>query len=397
MSPRTAEQLKQDWDALRISRRLIEVGIALSAESNVERLLGMILNYAQELTHCDAGSLYLLEADGLRIFISQNDAIRNHLLPLNNQSIAGYVVSEGVTLNIPDVYHLDPQLPYRFNQSIDQQTGYRSQSMLTVPMRDRAGQIMGALQLLNRLSWTSPSVCEPFSEFDQDVAESLASQAATAYHNARLQKQLKSAHYETIFRLSVAAEYRDQDTSFHLKRMSHYSQVIAKYMGLPEYDQEMILYASPMHDVGKLGIPDAILLKPGPLTPEERLYMQRHPAIGAEILGKSDSELLQLSAVIAMAHHEKYDGSGYPQGLKGEDIPLPGRIVALADVFDALSSKRSYKNPWDLTKVIGFIDQNTGSHFDPTVVSAFKAGFSEIMEIYNQYKEPEPEEPYPES
>ncbi|MEN9205996.1 MAG: HD domain-containing protein [Thermostichales cyanobacterium DRC_bins_46] len=384
-----AERLQANWQALRISRRLIEVGIALSAESNVERLLSLILTYAQELTHCDAGSLYLLEPAGLRIFISQNDAVKNFLLPLDHSSIAGYVVSQGVSLNIPDVYQLAGDLPYRFNRSVDEQTGYRTCSLLTVPMRDRQGQVIGALQLLNRLSWTDPPVCEPFSEFDQDVAESLASQAGVAYHNAKLQEQLKAAHYETIFRLSVAAEYRDHDTSYHLKRMSHYSRIIAKHLGLSEREQELILYASPMHDVGKLGIPDAILLKPGPLTVEERACMQRHPIIGAEILGKSDSELLQLSAVIALCHHEKYDGSGYPQGLKGEEIPLPGRIVALADVFDALASKRAYKKSWDLTQILEFIDQNTGSHFDPKVVAAFKAGFAEVMEVYERYQEPE--------
>jgi len=383
-----AAHLTANGEALQVSRRLIEVGIALSAESNVERLLRMILCYAQELTHCDAGSLYLREAAGLRIFISQNDAVRNYLLPLDHTSIAGYVVSQGVSLNVADVYALDPDLPYQFNRAVDVQTGYRTQSLLTVPMRNRQGEVIGALQLLNRMSWTDPPVCEPFSKFDQDVVESLASQAGVAYHNAKLQEGIKAAHYETIFRLSVAAEYRDQDTSYHLKRMSHYSRIIAKYMGLSEEEQEMILYASPMHDVGKLGIPDAILLKPGPLTPEERQYMQRHPLIGAEILGQSESKLLQLSAVIALAHHEKFDGSGYPQGLKGEEIPLPGRIVALADVFDALTSKRAYKKSWDLNQVLEFIDHNTGSHFDPQVVAAFKAGFAEVMQIYEQYQEP---------
>ncbi|MEN9245153.1 MAG: HD domain-containing phosphohydrolase, partial [Thermostichales cyanobacterium SRBZ-1_bins_19] len=185
------------------------------------------------------------------------------------------------------------------------------------------------------------------------------------------------------------AEDRDHDTSYHLKQVSPDSGIIAKHLGLSEREQELILYASPMHDVGKLGIPDAILLKPGPLTVEERACMQRHPIIGAEILGKSDSELLQLSAVIALCHHEKYDGSGYPQGLKGEEIPLPGRIVALADVFDALASKRAYKKSWDLTQILEFIDQNTGSHFDPKVVAAFKAGFAEVMEVYERYQEPE--------
>ncbi len=391
-------------DSLQLAQRLIEVGIALSAESDLTHLLQMIMTYAQELTCCDAGTLYLREGEQLSFFISQTRVqhdwvLSDQRIPLSEKSIAGYVVLTGQPLNIADAYQLEAGLPYSFNAEIDRQTGYRTRSLLTVPMRNPGGEVIGALQLLNRLHPDRPASLVasdltawvlPFSELDVSVAESLASQAAVAYQNVRLQAELKSAHYDTIFCLSVAAEYRDQDTSFHLKRMSNYSRIIARHLGLSAQEQELIYYASPMHDVGKIGIPDAILLKPGPLTPEERLVMQRHPVIGAEILGKSDSDLMRKSAVIALSHHEKFDGSGYPHQLQGEAIPLEGRIVALADVFDALASRRPYKEAWDLDEIFAWIMDQTGSHFDPVVVAAFDRGRTDLLEIYHRYQEPLP-------
>lgn len=384
-------------DALRLSQRLIQVGIALSSETDLQRLLELIVAQARELTHCDGASLFVREGEELRFFVvNRHEELRDLRLPLSPSSIVGYVVLTGESLNLPDVYHLPADQPYAFNPQVDRQTGYRTRSLLTVPMRDPSGKILGALQLLNRLKPDHPTPLapdqvaewsQPFSELEVSVAEALASQAAVAYQNVQLREELKSAHFETIFCLSVAAEYRDQDTSFHLKRMSNYSRIIAKHLGLSSHEQELIFYASPMHDVGKIGIPDAILQKPGRLTPEERQIMNRHPEIGYEILSKSDSELMKKSAIIALTHHEKFDGSGYPRGLKGEGIPLEGRIVTLADVFDALASRRPYKEAWDLEEVFQFVEDNSGSHFDPQVVAAFNRGRSEILEIYHRYPE----------
>lgn len=378
---------------LQMAQRLIQVGVALSSERDIERLLEMIVAEARSLTQSEGGSLYIRNGDCLEFKVSQNDVLgeanrfKPFSLPLSEASIAGYVVLTGQTLNIADVYHLSGDQPYCFNAEFDQRMGYRTQSMLTVPMRDGEGRVMGALQLINCRSLEGDDY--PFPAMAVSVSEALASQAAVAYVNARLAHELKEANYDTIFRLSVAAEYRDQDTSFHLKRMSHYSKIIAKYMGFSEADQETILYASPMHDVGKIGIPDAILLKPGKLTSEERHIMERHPIIGAEILGGSDSVILQKSAIIALSHHEKFDGSGYPNGTKGTDIPIEGRIVALADVFDALTSRRVYKDAWSLDRVFELVAEGRGQHFDPDVIDAFYAGQADVMAIYERYQEPE--------
>jgi putative two-component system response regulator len=381
---------------LHLAQRLIQVGIALSAERNLERLLQVIVSEAQSLTNAEGVSLYLRQNDSLYFKISQNHAIpagpspdlQALSLPLNDNahpSIAAYVVTTGETLNLADVYQLPEEAPYRFNADFDRKTGYCTTSMLTVPMRDLAGQVLGALQLVNHRP-RDQALGQMFPELETSVAESLASQAAIAYKNILLEDRLRNAYRDTIHRLSAAAEYRDPETGDHLVRMSHYSRIIAKYMGLPLAYQELIFDASPMHDVGKLGIADAILLKPGKFTPEERAIMMRHAQIGADILENSEAELLQVSAVIARSHHEKYDGSGYPLGLKGEDIPLEGRIVALADVYDALSSQRVYKAAWSQEDVLDRIQQDTGSHFDPEVVAAFFAGLTEILEIQARYR-----------
>jgi len=197
---------------------------------------------------------------------------------------------------------------------------------------------------------------------------------------------------ELIVRLSRAAEHRDPETGAHVLRMAHYSRLIAEQMGLPEKYQNLILDAAPMHDVGKLGVPDAILLKPGKLTEEEMRVMRKHPKIGARILADSDAPVIQLAEEIAMTHHEKFDGTGYPRGLKGKEIPLSGRIVAVADVFDALTSDRPYKNAWSVEDARAYISQNVGSHFCPDCVDAFLLGWEQVVEIKRRFADaPEPQ------
>ena len=197
---------------------------------------------------------------------------------------------------------------------------------------------------------------------------------------------IKSASLETIFRLARAAEFKDDDTGEHIIRIGHFSAAIAKHMGLNEHEVETILYAAPMHDVGKIATPDAILRKPGKLDADEWRIMQQHARQGALILEGSDSELLQMAESIALTHHEKWDGSGYPQGLKGTDIPIAGRITAIADVFDALTSKRPYKEPFSLEKSLDIIRESRGSHFDPQVVDAFFSVIDVIKGIKLEYQ-----------
>jgi putative two-component system response regulator len=195
-------------------------------------------------------------------------------------------------------------------------------------------------------------------------------------------KKLKELSLESICQLCRAAEYRDENTGDHIKRMSHYTSAVARKMGLNKQTVENLLYTVPMHDAGKIGIPDHILLKPGKLSDKEWEIMKQHTIIGAQILAGSDAKFIKLAQIIALTHHEKWDGSGYPEGLKGSKITLVGRITAIADVFDALTSRRPYRmKPFPLEEAFDYIKQERGRHFDPEVVDAFFAAKDEILLI----------------
>lgn len=201
--------------------------------------------------------------------------------------------------------------------------------------------------------------------------------------------KIKVASLDTIYRLTRAAEYKDEDTGAHIQRMSNYSATVARKFGLNEKSVESILYAAPMHDVGKIGIPDHILLKPGKLDPDEWEIMKQHTIMGEGILKGPDGGFIKLGETIALTHHEKWDGTGYPKGLKGKKIPQVGRITAIADVFDALTSKRPYKEPFSIEKSFTIIKEGRGTHFDPDVVDAFFALEDEILSIKGKYKDEE--------
>ena len=200
-------------------------------------------------------------------------------------------------------------------------------------------------------------------------------------------QEIRAREKETILRLSKAADSRDPETGAHIVRMANYSRIIAEHLGLSLADQQLLLEAAPMHDIGKVGIPDNILLKPGKLTVEEFTVMKRHAQLGYDILAGSSSEMLSAGALIALAHHEKFDGSGYPNSLAGENIPLFARIVAVADVFDALTSERPYKAAWDIETARTFLSDGAGQHFDPACIAAFHAGWEQILAIKAQYAE----------
>ena len=199
--------------------------------------------------------------------------------------------------------------------------------------------------------------------------------------------EIVAREQETIFCLARAAEYRDPETGAHISRMAHYSKHIACVLGLPLDQQDLILEAAPMHDIGKVGTPDSILLKPGSLTDEELIIMKQHAVIGYEVLNTGNSHLLKMAAEIALTHHEKFDGSGYPRGLVGYDIPLFGRIVAVADVFDALTSDRPYKKAWSIERATQLMQESAGKHFDPACIDAFFTDFDKVLAIKNKFSD----------
>ncbi len=218
----------------------------------------------------------------------------------------------------------------------------------------------------------------------------LALQSRASWLAEEVQKatqQLRDRERETILLLCRASEYRDPETGAHIQRMARYSALIAEQLGLSAEEQETILNAAPMHDIGKVGTPDHILLKPGKLNDEEMVIMRQHAQIGYELLKSSHAQMLQLAAEIAYAHHERFDGKGYPQGLSGEQIPLVGRIVAVADVFDALTSTRPYKKAWTMQEARQYLLDNRGTHFDPQCVDALLNSWGKVEEINKRFQD----------
>lgn len=226
---------------------------------------------------------------------------------------------------------------------------------------------------------------------EETVEKRTASLRKTLEELREAQRLTHQAHLDTIRRLAVASEYRDEDTAAHINRMSNYCAIVARSLGLPEDEVDLILHASPMHDVGKIGIPDAILLKPDKLDNAEWEIMKQHSIIGSRILVGSSSVLVEAGEIIALSHHEKWDGTGYPKGISGEDIPLYGRICAIADVFDALTSNRPYKAVLSNDKAFEIIQKNSGTHFEPKVVDAFFDQLDDVIKVQKRYAENEKE------
>ncbi len=225
--------------------------------------------------------------------------------------------------------------------------------------------------------------------FFKDLARALSGLVQRTLSNETLrirELELEEARADAIRSLGVASEYRDNETGWHIMRMTNYAQAIAKAMELPEELLDLLYIAAPMHDVGKIGIADAVLLKPGKLTPEEFEVMKKHTEIGVTILEGKD-ELIAAARDIAGSHHERWDGKGYPQGLRGDDIPLLARICSVADVFDALTSSRPYKEPWTVEQAHNWVLSESGKHFDPSVVAAFRNALPEILRIRELYRD----------
>jgi len=375
--------------AVQVLAGLLEVGRKLYAHDNTREMLDTILTHARKLTGAEAGTLFLANGDCLKFAAVQNDLIdtsticlqlMGQTMPATMESLAGFVTLTGEIANIPDCGNLPEGAPFRINREFDAITGYRTRSTLAVPLNCPDGTCAGVLQLLNH----NDSEGRP-GAFD-DPAESgvllLASSAAVTIHNAILQEQIYKAHLGTIYRLAVIAEYRDSDTGDHIRRVSRTSALIARAIGMDRDLVERIKHASQMHDVGKVAVPDAILLKPGHLTAAQRAVMEKHTTIAAEILGEPEDDLMAMGRDIALNHHERWDGQGYPNRISGRDIPLSARAVAVADVFDAVISHRCYKSASTVDVAVDIIHKGSGNHFDPEVTGAFFSVLDEVLESY---------------
>ncbi len=405
--------------------RLVQLGLEISQIADLDLLLEKVLTEARHLLRADAGSIYVKENDALRFSYSQNDTLQKRLqpgkkliyttftLPIDNFSIAGFVANNGETLNIPDAYKIRDQYPFSFNPKFDQISGYRTHSMLTIPMKNSRGDIIGVLQLINAQDDHGNII--PFPKEDEPIVRHFAIYAANAIERAQMTRT-------TIERMISMAELRDpKETGPHANRVASYAVVIYEAWGQKnglrqeEIDRmrDSLRLAAMLHDVGKVAISDVILKKPGRLNDDEYNIMKQHTIHGARLFQNARSDFDEFSAIVALNHHERWDGKGYPghvdvqtgrplpgfenengtaKGKQGEEIPLFGRIVALADVYDALSSKRVYKKAWSEEQVLAEIEKERGKQFDPLVVDCFFERLDEIRAIAKRYPDEPPKE-----
>lgn len=259
-------------------------------------------------------------------------------------------------------------------------TGARDYVLRPFDVRELLARVRNLLEV-----WQAQKIIR----FQKDILEQKVEERTHELRKAH--DELQDSRIEVVWRLGRAAEYRDNETGLHIIRMSQIAAVLARAYGMDEETADLLLVASPMHDIGKLGIPDYILLKPGKLDDNEWEIMKTHAQIGADILSGGTSTLMEMAHDIALTHHEKWDGSGYPNGLKGEEIPLVGRISAIADVFDALTSERPYKKAWSTAETLRLIDSESGKHFDPKLVELLHEKLTRILTIKQKYAEPEGE------
>jgi len=389
---------------------ILNVTETVNRLKDIDALLDRVLLEARAFTNADAGSIFLIEGDKLKFSYVQNDTLirqdRNRALiyvnqemVIDSQSIAGHVALTHKPLVIDDVYRLGEEVPYRFNRAFDRSSAYRTQSVLTVPLQTSLRQVIGVIQIINRQDEKGAVV--PFSREDEQVVFYFAGHAAAAIERARMTREI-------ILRMIRIAELRDpQETAAHVNRVGSYAIEIyrrwAHNRGIPleeiKHMSDILRIAAMLHDVGKVAIPDAILKKRARLIPEEFEQLKWHTILGARLFKNSTSDWDDMAAEIALNHHEKWDGSGYPgpirdlfdprfrigKGKQGEEIPLLARIVALADVYDALVSTRCYKKSWPEERVLALIKAEKEKHFDPEVVDTFLSIHDVILAIKSRY------------
>lgn len=394
--------------------------IQLNRVSDLDILMEHILTQARRFVNADAGSIYIAEDRILRFTYTQNDTLQKRLspgekliystfsLPIDVQSIAGYVAATGRPLNIANVYKIEATAPYNFSKEFDEASRYATRSALTIPLTSANGAVLGILQIIN--AQREDKTVIRFSKKDEHMMLQFASIAAVALERAQMTRAI-------ILRMIRMAELRDpKETGAHVNRVGGIAVEIYENWALRhncpareiDRNRDLLRMAAMLHDVGKVAISDLILQKPGRFNSDEYHVMKQHTVLGAQLFQGRQSDFDDAAAQVALTHHEKWDGSGYPGhvdpasglalpghtgpdgqplGKKGTEIPIFGRIVALADVYDALSSARIYKKAWRESDVLASIKENAGSHFDPELVDIFFSIIDVIRSIRHRYRE----------
>jgi HD-GYP domain-containing protein (c-di-GMP phosphodiesterase class II) len=397
---------------------ITQISLDINTVKDLDLLLERILTNSRTFFNADAGSIYLKHGDELRFSYTQNATLQQRLgpgrkliyttftVPINSSSIAGYVAEHCELVNIPDVYRMPTAVPYTWGSEFDKVSHYTTRSMLTVPMTTHRGEVLGVMQLINAQDDTGEII--PFSRADESLITHFATSAALAVERAQMTRNI-------ILRMISMAELRDpKETGAHVNRVGAYSvelyEAWAREKGIPadevQRQRDILRMAAMLHDVGKVAISDLILKKPERLSVEEFETIKGHTYIGARLFSDVHSDFEEAAAEVALNHHERWDGTGYPgyidlhtgsplaghQAADGgplskreHEIPLFGRIVAVADVYDALRSRRSYKEPWDEERILSEMQVLSGTHFDPELVAAFFSCLDVLKSIAKRY------------
>ncbi len=334
--------------------------VQIANERNVDKLLISLADMGRDLVSADRCTVWLIDKKNNTLWTKVAHGVDRIVIPLT-AGIAGYVARTGEGIFINDAYS-DP----RFDQQVDKETGYHTRNILALPIEDSNGEIMGVYQAINKMTGN-----RKFTLKDEEHLLLAASYTSKQLEAFALQEEIKQTQREIIMTLAETGEMRSKETGNHVKRVARYSEIIGRKYGLSDHDLDILRDASPMHDIGKIAIPDSILLKNGILTDKEREEMKKHTTLGYEMLKHSERELIKAAAVVAYQHHEKWDGTGYPEGIQGDSIHIFGRITAIADVYDALVCRRVYKDPWPMSKILDLFEQEKGKHFDPDLIDVF--------------------------
>ncbi|MGO4549241.1 HD domain-containing phosphohydrolase [Paenibacillus sp. 2TAB23] len=367
---------KLDLSPEQMLKIIFEYTAKIANEKKLETVLVLMANLGREMVVADRCTVWLIDAARNELFTVVALDAGEIRIPYGS-GLVGNAISTGQPIFIDDAYE-DP----RHNPDHDKLTGYRTRSIMTIPFRNNQGEVIGAYQAINKLTEK-----QSFSAMDMEYLSLAAAYSGKSLESTMLHAEIIETQKEIILAMGYIGEGRSKETGNHVKRVAQYSYILAIGLGMSESEADMLRSASPMHDIGKVAIPDAILQKPGKLTPEEYEQMKEHATIGYRLLRKSKRQLLQAAAIVAWQHHEKWDGTGYPQGLVGESIHIYGRITALADVFDALSSSRVYKEAWSLERILALVNEERGRHFDPRVVDVFLEQLPSILEVKELYKD----------
>ena len=393
-------------------QRILTTIDELNIYKDVDSILDKLLFEARRISGADAGSIYLIEDRHLIFSYIQNDTLfgdnsgqaeqySDFRIPIDPDSIVGNTALGGETILIDDAYGIPDSSSCNFNSSFDKKSGYKTGSIFSLPLKTIDGRLVGVMQLINAKDSMGKVI--PFTEFSRMLVPLFANNATLAIEKGLMNREL-------ILRMMRMTELRDpKETGPHVQRVGAYSAEIyhrlAVKRGIPTHEikhyKDLIRLASMLHDIGKVGIEDMILKKPGPLSAREFDIMKFHPVHGAKLFANPASELDKMSRDISLYHHERWDGTGYPGRIedidasppvtgkpwKGKEIPLSARITALADVYDALCSKRVYKEPWPEIKVLDQIRKDSGRHFDPEIVEAFFEIQDVIRAIKDLYEE----------